>query len=470
MARTTTPVGILCGCLLAVSAARAQEVAPAPETIAVKAQRLLDVRTGRFLNDAVVLVEGDRIKAVGQNLEIAPGAKVIDLGAATLLPGLIDAHTHLMAAAEDGYAEMLLKKSQAYRALEGAAHARRTLHAGFTTVRDTENEGSGYADVALRDAIARGLVEGPRMLVSTRGIAAVGNYQPFGVSSDLPDFPRGAQMVSGVEDCRRAVREQIGQGADLIKVYADWEHPTLTVEELRVVVEEAHKAGRRVAAHATTVEGIRNAVAAGVDSIEHLLFADRPTLELLAEKGVWLVPTLSPFVHQLAGVTDEARRRRGEELLRSIQERVRTAKEVGVKIAAGSDASEGDLHGTNAREIVALHAAGLSTLEAIRAATTTAAELLGLQDEIGVLEPGKHADVIAVAGDPLTDINALERVVFVMKGGVVVKQGGALPQAVHRIWFRALDDGHSRKPGAGCASSSHCWFVLNFDCVLLGSR
>ncbi len=428
MARTTTPVGILCCGLLAVAAARAQEKTAAPAQIAVKAQRLLDVRTGTLVNDAVILVEGDRIKAVGPGLAIEPGAMVIDLGAATLLPGLIDAHTHLMAAAEDGYAEMLLTKSQAYRALEGAAHARRTLHAGFTTVRDTENEGSGYADVALRDAIARGLVEGPRMLVSTRGIAAVGNYQPFGVSSDLPDFPHGAQMVSGVEDCRRAVREQIGQGADLIKVYADWEHPTLTVEELRVVVEEAHKAGRRVAAHATTVEGIRNAVAAGVDSIEHLLFADRPTLELLAEKGVWLVPTLSPFVYQLAGVTDEARRQRGEEFVRSIQERVRTAKEVGVKIAAGSDASEGDLHGTNAREIVALHEAGLSTLEAIRAATTTAAELLGLQDEIGALEPGKHADVIAVAGDPLTDIHALERVVFVMKGGAVVKrEGGALP-------------------------------------------
>ena len=428
MARTLTRIGTLCCCLLAVSAARAQESAAAPAQIAVKAQRVLDVRTGTYLNDAVVLIEGDRIKAVGQDLEIAPGAKVIDLGTATLLPGLIDAHTHLMAAAEDGYAEMLLTKSQAYRALEGAAHARRTLHAGFTTVRDTENEGSGYADVALRDAIARGLVEGPRMLVSTRGIAAVGNYQPFGVSSDLPDFPHGAQMVSGVEDCRRAVREQIGQGADLIKVYADWEHPTLTVEELRVVVEEAHKAGRRVAAHATTIEGIRNAVAAGVDSIEHLLFADRPTLELLAEKGVWLVPTLSPFVHQLAGVTDEARRRRGEEFVRSIQERVRTAKEVGVKIAAGSDASEGDLHGTNAREIVALHEAGLSTLEAIRAATLTAAELLGLQDEIGSLEPGKHADVIAVAGDPLTNIHVLERVVFVMKGGAVVKRdGGATP-------------------------------------------
>ncbi|HVF60746.1 MAG TPA: amidohydrolase family protein [Thermoanaerobaculia bacterium] len=427
MARTTKTVGIFCGCLLAVSAARTQEMAPAPATIAVKAQRVLDVRTGTYLNDAVVLVEGDRIKAVGPGLAIEPGAKVIDLGTATLLPGMIDAHSHLLADAEGGYAEMLLTKSQAYRALEGAAHARRTLLAGFTTVRDVENEGSGYADVALRDAIARGLVEGPRMLVATRGIAAVGQYMPFGISPDLPGFPRGAQMVSGLEECRRAVREQIGNGADLIKVYADWEHPTLTVEELRVVVEEAHKAGRRVAAHATTVEAIRNAVGAGVDSIEHGSGADRATLELLAQKGVWLVPTLGPYVNQLNALTDEAARQRGQKWFRSLQEMVRTAKEVGVKIAAGYDASEGPLHGTNAREIVALHEAGLSRLEAIRAATVTAADLLGLQDKIGSLEPGKYADLIAVAGDPVADIHALEQVVFVMKAGVVVKREGGSP-------------------------------------------
>lgn len=395
----------------------------AQQKIAVKARRLLDVRTGTFLNDAVVLIEGRLIKAVGQKLDIDPDTRVIDLGAASLLPGLIDVHTHLMSNSEGGYSAMLLTQSQADRALQGAANARRTLLAGFTTVRDVENEGSWYADVALRNAIERGLVEGPRMLVATRGIAAVGQYAPFDISPDLPDFPRGAQMVSGVEECRRAVREQIGNGADLIKVYADMEYPTLTVEELRVIVEEAHKAGRRVAAHATSLQGIRNALEAGVDSIEHGSGADRATLELMKKKGVWLVPTHGLFVNGI-NAEEERVRQRWQERHRISQTMVRTAREVGVKIACGYDAVDESLQGTNAREIVALHDAGLSNLEAIRAATVTAAELLGLQDRIGSLEPGKHADMIAVSGDPLSDIKTLERVFFVMKAGVVVKEEG----------------------------------------------
>ncbi|HEX5720629.1 MAG TPA: amidohydrolase family protein [Thermoanaerobaculia bacterium] len=416
-----TFIGILGCCLLAGSGARAEEKAAPPRKIAVKAHRILDVRTGTFLSDGVVVVEGNLIKAVGQRLDVDPEAEVIDLAQATLLPGLIDAHSHLLASGASEYATMLLTKSQAYRALEGAANARRTLLGGFTTVRDVENEGSGYADVALRDAIRRGLVEGPRMLVATRGIAAIGQYPPFGVSSDLPDFPRGAQMVSGLEESRRAVREQIGNGADLIKVYADWEYPTLTVDELRVIVEEAHKAGRRVAAHAGTVPGIRNALEAGVDSIEHGTGADRATLELIKEKGVWLVPTLGPVVNGLNAENERAREYFKEEL-RGVRAMVRTAKDVGVKIACGYDAGDEAVQGTNAREIVALHEAGLSNLEAVRAATLTAAELLGLQDEIGSLEPGKRADMIAVSGDPLVDIKAVERVLFVMKAGVVVKQ------------------------------------------------
>ena len=407
--------------------AQATPAAPAP-TIAVKAARVLDVKKGAFLANATVLVEGDVIKAIGTDLKLDAGVQVIDLGPVTLLPGLIDVHTHLMADIDHstytGYATMLLTKSQAARALIGAANARRTLHAGFTTVRDAENEGSEYADVALRRAIDRGLVEGPRMRVATRGIAAIGQYPPFGVSADLAQFPRGAQMVSGAEECRRAVREQIAGGADLIKVYADWEYPTLTVEELRVVVEEAHKADRKVAAHASFPAGIRNAVTAGVDSIEHGSYADRPTLELMKEKGVWLVPTLGPFVN---GVTaeDEGVREYFREQLPIVLAMVRTAREVGVKIASGYDAAEAKLAGTNAREIVALRDAGLSNLEAIRAATTSAAELMGLQDRIGALEAGKNADLVAVAGDPLADVAALEHVVFVMKAGAVVRNDAA---------------------------------------------
>jgi imidazolonepropionase-like amidohydrolase len=228
--------------------AQSQTASHSPGSILVKAGKLLDVRSGRYVENPAVWIEDDRIKEVGRDSEVQAHApretKVIDLGRATILPGLIDCHTHIMARFDpgpNGYLLGLATKSQAFRALEGAYDARITLEAGYTTIRDVENEGSGYADVALRDAINQGLALGPRMQVATRAIAAVGQYNPFGVSPDLESFPTGAQMVSGVEEARRAVREQIGHGADLIKVYADWEHPTLTVDEMRVVVEEAHK-------------------------------------------------------------------------------------------------------------------------------------------------------------------------------------------------------------------------------------
>lgn len=387
---------------------------------AIRAAQLLDVKNGTLTHNAVVLIEGERISAVGAGLSIPAGANVIDLGELTLLPGLIDCHTHLLSSGPDDYGTMLLTKSQAYRALEGASNARKTLLAGFTSVRDVENEGSGYADVALRDAINSGLVEGPRMKVATRAIAAIGQYYPFGVSPDLPNFPHGAQMISGIDEARRAVREQIGQGADLIKVYADWNYPTLTVEELRVIVEEAHKAGRRVAAHATTNEGIRNALTAGVDSIEHGWGADRATLELMKQKGVWLVPTQAPIMNLLAEAKDAESRKALQGVLTKIRDMLKTAREVGVKIANGYDPSKAQVHGTNAREIVALSASGFTNLEAIRAATTSAAELIGWQDRVGSLEAGKFADIIAIRGNPLSDIKQLENVLFVMRGGIVI--------------------------------------------------
>ena len=403
-----------------------------PPSIFIKSGRLLDVRKGIYIENAGIWIEGGRVKEVGKTSEIrqhVPGnATVIDLGGATVLPGLIDCHTHLMARfadTRDGYVLGLATKSQAFRALEGAADARLTLHAGFTTVRDVESEGSGYADVALRDAINQGLVEGPRMQVATRAIAAVGQYVPFGVSPDLVDFPTGAQMISGAEEARRAVREQIGHGADLIKVYADWDYPTLTVEEMRVIVEEAHKAGRKVAAHATTPEGIKNAVTAGVDSIEHGHGADRQAIAMIKEKGIFLVPTVGvvdAFVeeHKNIQLTPQQRERR-DKSLRGIQEEIQQAMNLGVKIASGYDASDAEHQGKNAHELAALVKRGLPPADAIRAATVNAAELLGWQDRVGAVEPGKFADLIATLGDPLQDITELERIQFVMKNGSIVR-------------------------------------------------
>jgi imidazolonepropionase-like amidohydrolase len=422
---------IVCPLLLAlcpVFGTAQTQVEPRPISTVVKAGKLLDVAKGTYIENAAVWIEGDHIKEVGRFGDIqahAPrDARLIDLTHFTVLPGLIDCHTHIMARipeGNDGYTLNLATKSQAFRALEGAYDARITLEAGFTTVRDVENEGSGYADVALRDAINQGLVEGPRMQVATRAIAAVGQYNPFGVSPDLTDFPTGAQMVSGVEEARRAAREQIGHGADLIKVYADWDHPTLTVDEIRVVVEEAHKQGRKVAAHAYTPEGISNALNAGVDSIEHGNNADRATLELMKEKNAYWVLTKGHFRDRLKTTTDPRIRKYCEKTLQRARDNIAIARELGVKIANGFDPASAEMHGKNADEIVTAVELGLPALEAIRAATVNAADLMGWQDRVGSIEPGKFADLIAVDGDPLVDINVLQDVKFVIKGGTVVK-------------------------------------------------
>ena len=413
---------------IAIMAPQAPLAAEPVHSVVIRVGRMLDVRSGTYVNDAAIVVDGDRITVVGSAADVMKtvpdGAKVVDLGDATALPGLIDCHTHIMARVPDqeqGYGINLLTKSQAFRALEGAANARATLEAGFTTVRDVENEGSVYADVALRDAINQGLVEGPRMRVATRGIAAVGEYFPFGISPDLAGFPTGAQMISGVEEARRAVREQIGHGADLIKVYADWQNPTLTIAEMQVIVEEAHKAKRKVAAHATTSEGIRNAIAAGVDSIEHGHRADRGALDMMKANGVYLVPTLSVVDAMVAKAPNDWTSARSKAFLESMGRSVAMAKEIGVKIADGSDPASADRHGKNAEELAAMTRRGLSTLEAIRAATLSAADLIGWPDDVGAIEKGRFGDVIAVQGDPIADITVLQNVKFVMKGGRVIK-------------------------------------------------
>jgi len=422
---------IVCPFLLALCPALGisqTQAEPRAIAIVVKAGKLLDVGKGSYVENAAIWIEGDRIKEAGRFADIqlhAPkDAKLIDLSQFTVLPGLIDCHTHIMAripSGPDGYTLNLATKTQAFRALEGAYDARITLQAGFTSVRDVENEGSAYADVALRDAINEGLAEGPRMQVATRAIAAVGQYNPFGVSPDLTDFPTGAQMVSGVDEARRAAREQIGHGADLIKVYADWDYPTLTTQEMQVVVEEAHKQHRKVAAHAYTPEGIRNALNAGVDSIEHGNNADRPTLELMKQKNAYWVLTKGHFRDRLKTETNPRIRKYLEDTLQHARENIAIARELGVKIANGFDPASAEAHGKNADEIVTATELGLTPIEALRAATINAADLMGWQDRVGTLEPGKFADLIAVDGDPLVDISVLQNVKFVMKGGAAIK-------------------------------------------------
>ncbi len=391
----------------------------------VRAARMLDVRAGKYVSNAVVLIQNDKIVDAGANLNTPAGSKVIDLGTATLLPGLIDVHTHLMASVKAGnqldeYMLNLAKKSEALRTLEGAANARVTLEAGFTTVRDVESEGASYADVALRTAIDRGLVDGPRMQVATRAIAATGGYFPLGLSPNLIGFPQGAQMITGADEARRAVREQVYYGADLIKIYADFldigsphtnrtMHETLTREEIRTIVEEAHKGGHRVAAHAMSREGIRNAVESGVDSIEHGDGVDKETLALMAAKGVFLVPTSAA----VSGNDESA--------TRTVRAEITNAKSAGVKIACGFDAGTETKQGKNAAELVSLVRLGLTPMEAIRAATLTGADVMGWQGLVGSIEKGAFADLIAVEGDPLADISVLQHVASVLKGGILVR-------------------------------------------------
>jgi len=415
---------------------------PPPGTTVLRAARMLDVKTGTVVANATVVVTGSRIVAAGANVATPAGATVIDLGGAVLLPGLIDAHTHLLQNYEGRFGSddpnMVLTVAAlgtTRRALLGAAMGRQDLEAGITTVRDLGNSGLN-GDVALRDAINSGWVVGPRIVAATRALAAAGG-QFGGLAPEAQQLIANEYVViSGVEDARRAVRQAFYDGADVIKVIVNTGPRVVAVDELKVIVEEAHRVGKRVAAHATDDQATRIAADAGVNSIEHGYSLPDDVIKTMKDKGIFLVPTDYPaqfYVDALGGmVTPEQRTQRmaaAQPFVARSADRLRRALRAGVRIAYGSDEyynAPGRSRGQSSLlTLQAYQEAGMSPLEVLRAATLNSADLLGMGDRIGAIEPGKFADIIAVDGDPLKNVQDLQRVRFVMKGGQIVRNDSA---------------------------------------------
>ncbi len=368
-----------------------------------------------------VLVEGDRIAAAGPNPTAPDDARTVELTGATLLPGLIDLHTHLLLHPyeERPWVDQVLRDPEALRVARAVVAAKRTLEAGFTTVRDLGTEGAGEADVGLRRAIEEGVIPGPRLICVTRAIVARGTYGPAGFHSGCC-VPQGAEEVDGPEAILRATRTQIARGADWIKVYADYRfgpandaRPTFSQDELALIVRVAHDAGVPVAAHATTAEAMRRAALAGVETIEHGNEGTREVFDLMAERGVAYVPTLAAY-EALERIRNQSK---DHPLVVAKRDAFAAARASGVTIANGSDIGVFP-HGENARELELLVEHGLSPTEALRAATSTAARVLRL-GELGVVRRGGRADLVAVTGDPTTSVAALRKVRLVIKGGVI---------------------------------------------------
>lgn len=423
-------VGILVVCVLL--AAWCWPQAAGPKTVVIHAGRLLDVKTGRMFIQQAIVIEGDKIVSV-HTYDLTPNAEpFIDLTHAVVLPGLIDAHTHITFNPNFGYSRLGISVPR--EALIGAHNAKTTLEAGFTTMRNVG--ASGYADVALRDAINAGDVPGPRMLVSGPALSITGGH----CDNNLLPFDYHATnsgVADGVEAVQHKTREIIKYGADLIKVCATGgvlskgdnpQHSQYTLEEMKAIVADAHRLGRKVAAHAHGAQGILWASMAGADSIEHASYVDDAAIAEMKKNGTYLVPTL----YLMDWFFDNAERigtppdliAKGREVMPAARKNVARAFAAGVKIGFGTDAAVYP-HGMNAHEFAVYVKMGMTPLQAIQTATINDADLLGWSDKVGTIEPGKFADIIAVDGDPLTDVTTLERVKFVMKGGEVVRNGYA---------------------------------------------
>jgi imidazolonepropionase-like amidohydrolase len=407
----------------------------AKAVVLIHAGRLVDTRAGRVVENQGILIEGERIKAVGAWADMrgrAPASAVIDLSNETVLPGLSDCHTHILLQGDvtaADYDEQLLKESIPYRTIRATVAAKAALMNGFTALRDLETEGAMYADVDVKTAINRGVIPGPRLFVSTRAFSTTGTYALLGYSWELK-MPEGVQIVDGADNIRRAVREQVKYGADWIKFYADRRYymkdgalhswVNFTDEEAKALVDEAHRLGHRVAAHAMGMEGIDAALKAGVDSVEHGYGLNEELLDRMLRQGTYWCPTIYTGVY-----VAEGRAADGRPIylaMRDLEAKIfGVAVRKGVKIAFGTDAGAFPWTENAAKEFNYMVRYGMTPMQAIQSATIVAADLLERPDDMGAIEAGKYADIVAVAGDPLKDITRLEHLSFVMKGGEVMR-------------------------------------------------